>query len=427
MSERGDVSSVDTVPERAAVALVPPPGRGEAASERADGVRPGRWPTWLKGLAPLLAIGVVVAAFLRVGPVGVFRSAFPPLETLTIERVTFPRPNELRVRVVNGGPAQATVAQVLVDQAVWVHTLDGSRVLPRLASRVITVPYPWVAGEPVTVTIVSGTGLTFSSTVEVAAPSPLPDARYLSTFALLGLYAGVIPVFLGLLWGPFLRSVHRKWLDFFLSLTIGLLVFLGVDALDQALRTAARVPGAFQGLSVVLVGVLGAPLALAALGRRRGEGSAKRSPARVSLLIAIGIGLHNLGEGLAIGASYATGQIALGTFLVIGFLLHNTTEGLGILAPLGRERPTVARLAWLGTLAGAPTIAGTWIGGFSYSPVWTTFFFAVGAGAIIQVVAELWRLFARRSETGGLTAPLNAAGLVAGLAIMYATGLLVPA
>jgi zinc transporter ZupT len=146
----------------------------------------------------------------------------------------------------------------------------------------------------------------------------------------------------------------------------------------------------------------------------------------VAGLIALGIGLHNLGEGLAIGTSYATGEIALGTFLVIGFLLHNTTEGLGIVTPLADERPRLLSLILLGALAGVPTIIGAWLGGFTYSPAWTTFFLAVGAGAIAQVVYELWRLFTRRAKVG-LATPLNAAGLLVGMVIMYATGLLVPA
>lgn len=186
-------------------------------------------------------------------------------------------------------------------------------------------------------------------------------------------------------------------------------------------------PGAFQGLGIVLIGSLGAPLAIGAIGKARVKSAGPRPALYVSTLIALGIGLHNLGEGLAIGAAYASGAIALGTFLVVGFLLHNTTEGLGILAPLATERPTLRRLMLLGTLAGAPTILGTWIGGFTYSPVWTTVFLAVGAGAIAQVVIELWRLFARRADAGGLTSPWNVAGLLTGLMIMYATGLLVPA
>jgi zinc transporter ZupT len=273
---------------------------------------------------------------------------------------------------------------------------------------------------------VTSTGLTFSAEIAVATRSPALDGGYLGTFALLGIYAGVIPVFIGILWLPFVRAVERKWIDFFLSLTIGLLVFLGVDALLEAVETAALVPGAFQGMSLVLLGAAGTPLVIAALGRWRSRHGGIRSPLYVAALIAFGIGLHNLGEGLAIGTSYATGEIALGTFLVIGFLLHNTTEGLGIVAPLAGERPGLGKLLLLGALAGVPTVLGAWLGAFAYSPVWSTLFFAIGAGAIVQVVYEIWRLFAR-GTAAGLTSPLNTAGLLAGMLIMYATGLLVTA
>jgi len=378
------------------------------------------------GLAPLALLALLVFALLKVGPLGVFRAAFPPVEELTIERVTLPKAGEMVVHVVNGGPEAVTVAQVLVDDASWLHYIDGERTIGRLERREIRIPYPWVEGEPHVVRLITSTGLTFDTTIDVATVTPTADARYLTTFALLGVYVGVIPVFLGLLWFPFLRTASRRWLDFFLALTAGLLIFLGVDAFAEALETATRVAGAFQGLSLVLLGVLGTPLALSAIGHRKGGAGKGSSAFHVSLLIAIGIGLHNLGEGLAIGAAYSTGAIALGTFLIIGFLLHNTTEGLGILAPIATERPSLARLAMLGAIAGVPTVLGAWIGAFTYSPLWTTLFFAVGAGAIVQVVWELLKLFSRRSE-GGLTAPLNVAGLMAGLLIMYVTGLLVPA
>jgi ZIP family zinc transporter len=398
---------------------VPAPAPLDAARTGAAG-----WPLWLKGLGPLLLLAALVGVFLRVGPAGVLRQAFPPVEELTIERIRLPQAGLMEVLVVNGGPQAVTIAQLMVDDANWVHSLDGDRTLERLATRTVSIPYPWVEGEPHTVTLVTSTGLTFSADIAVATRSPALDGRYLGTFALLGIYAGVIPVFIGILWLPFVRSVGRKWIDFFLSLTIGLLVFLGVEALLEAVETAALVPGAFQGMSLVLLGAAGTPLAIAALGQWRSRHGGTRSPLYVAALIAFGIGLHNLGEGLAIGTSYATGEIALGTFLVIGFLLHNTTEGLGIVAPLAGERPGLGKLLLLGALAGVPTVIGAWLGAFAYSPVWTTLFFAIGAGAIVQVVYEIWRLFARRTPAG-LTSPLNTAGLLAGMLIMYATGLLV--
>lgn len=411
---------------RDATEPVTPPRSTAPDDEAGDATPASRVPIWLKGVAPLVLLAVLVFVFFKIGPVGVFRQTFPPIEELTIERITLPEPGMMRVSVVNGGPEPVTLSQVSVDDAIWAHTIDGDRTIPRLGKRTITIAYPWVEGEPHLIKLVTSTGLTFEGDVAVATETPAADARYITTFALLGVYVGVIPVLLGLLWLPFLRSIRREWVDFFLSLTIGLLVFLLVDAVAEALESSARVAGAFQGLSLVLFGVFGTPLAIAALGEWRRRARHGLSPLYVAALIAFAIGLHNLGEGLAIGAAYSTGEIPLGTFLVLGFLLHNTTEGLGIVAPLAREKIRVRDLVLLGLLAGVPTIIGAWIGGFTYSAFWVTLFFAVGAGAIIQVIFELWKLFAKRAE-GGLTAPLNAAGVLLGLVIMYVTGLLVTA
>lgn len=405
------------MPESALAEPPAPPSQQPREPQRRHGI-----PRWVLGFGPLVLLAGLVALFLKAGPVGVFQKAFPPVEELTIERITLPRAGMMQVHLVNGGPQPVTIAQVFVDDASWVHSIDGPRTVARLESRRLDIPYPWVEGEPHTVTLVTSTGLTFSSTVDVAVETPTADARYVSTFALLGVYAGVVPVLIGLLWLPFLRGLDRRWLDFFLALTIGLLVFLGVEALAEALETAPLVAGAFQGTSLVLLGAIGTPLLLAGIGAMRPRTGGAHSPLYVATLIALGIGLHNLGEGLAIGTSYATGEIALGTFLVIGFLLHNTTEGLGIVAPLGQEQPSLRQLLGLGALAGVPTVIGAWIGGFTYSPIWTTLFFAIGAGAIAQVVHELWKLFRRRQES--MMTPLNVAGILTGMLIMYATGLI---
>lgn len=408
------------MPETAAPPRAP---RGTVPPERSTA---RTLPAWMKGVGPLVLLALLVMTFLRFGPVGVFRKSFPPVEELSVERIVLPRPGEIRVRVINSGPEPVTIAQVLVDDAAWAHSLDGGRTLGRLERRTLTIPYPWVEGEPVVVTLLTATGLTFGGEVAVATETPRASGRFVGTFALLGIYAGVIPVFLGLLWLPFLRTLRRRWIDFFLSLTVGLLVFLGVDAIAEALEFAGRVPGPYQGLGLVLLGVVGTPLLLGALGRRGSTTGGPASPFAVATLVAAGIGLHNLGEGLLIGSAYATGEIALGTFLVVGFLIHNTTEGLGIVAPLARERPTLGRLLLLGALAGVPTVLGAWIGGFTYSPFWTTLFFAVGVGAIIQVVYVLWRMLSARGG-GSLLQPLNVAGVFVGMLVMYATGLLVPA
>lgn len=396
------------------------PVRGQSGSGRPDTRK-----LVLMGLGPIVILAVFVALFLAYGPLGVFQAAFPPVEKLTVDRVTL-RPGEMIVKVTNGGPQPVTVAQVLVNGAYWQHTVTPDRTIPRLGGATIRIPYPWVAGEPHTIRLMTSNGITIEHQIPVAVETPRPDARYLFTFTMLGVYVGVVPIFVGLLWFPFLRRIGRRWLNFFLSLTGGLLVFLGVNTLAEALEIRARVPGAFQGTALVTIGVVGTILALTVLVRRTTRGAPDSPRARLVLafLIAMGIGLHNLGEGLAIGAAYALGEVALGTFLVLGFLLHNTTEGLGIAAPLAVDRPPLSQFMLLGAVAGLPTIPGAWMGGFAYSPILSTLFLAIGAGAIFQVVYELARLTVRQAGDELMTA-MNFAGFVTGLLIMYVTGLFV--
>lgn len=253
----------------------------ESARERGAGL-------WLKGLLPLLLLGGLLAVFLEVGPVGVFRAAFPPVEELTIDRIVFPSEGRVRVHVANGGPEPVTVRQVMVDDAFWSFEIAGGPEIARLERTTIAIPYPWVHGEPVDVTLLTETGVTFHAEVPVATRSPAPDVRYLTTFALIGIYVGVIPVFLGLLWLPFLRGIPRKWLDSILAFTLGLLVFLGVDALAEAIELAEGVSSAFQGIGLITVGLVGTPLVIEVLGTWIGAFS--HAPELTVLFLAIGAG-----------------------------------------------------------------------------------------------------------------------------------------
>jgi zinc transporter, ZIP family len=385
--------------------------------------------TWAWFLLPLFLLGLLSLLVARGGLLSALRGDLPPIEELTVDRVRL-SPGRITLDVVNGGPDPVTVAQLMVDEAYWTFTIDPGPTLGRLGRATIETPYPWVEGEPHHLKLVTSNGVTFDHEIPIAIATPPVDARYFWTFSLIGVYVGVLPVAIGLLWLPFLRRLERRWIHFALALTGGLLVFLALEALHEALETADRVAGAFQGVGLVGLSALGAWLLLTAFSRggRREAGDVQRETGnvqrlRLAFLIALGIGLHNLGEGLAIGAAYAQGAVTLGAFLVIGFMIHNTTEGLGIVAPIAQDQPSIASLAAAGLIAGGPTILGAWLGGLAYSPLVATIALGVGAGAIVQVVGVLYGVVGR--ETGDVWTPLNALGVAAGLAIMYGTGLLV--
>jgi zinc transporter, ZIP family len=385
-----------------------------------------RRPVWLFVLLPLLLIGAALGVFALLNGPGLGDRSGPPVEELAVEHTVL-HPGTIELSVRNDGPDDVTIAQAMVNDGFTDFT-SSKRTLGHLDSAKVEMRYPWVEGGAYDVKLVTSTGATIDHEIPVAVETPEADVGFYGLMALLGFYVGIVPIALGMLWLPFVRRIDARWVRLLMALTIGLLGFLVIDATLEGIDVAAEGSQALGGTALVFLGGIVAYLLLSGveawLDERRGTES--RGGAQMALLVAIAIGLHNLGEGLAIGAAYSTGAIALGTFLIIGFLLHNTTEGLGILAPIATERPSIGRLVMLGAIAGVPTVLGAWIGAFTYSPVWTTLFFAVGAGAIVQVVWELIKMFTRRSE-GGLAVPLNAAGVMAGLLIMYVTGLLVPA
>jgi zinc transporter ZupT len=383
-----------------------------------------RLPKWALALFPLVVLLGLVMLFFLLEPLAFFTGSFPPLEELTVQRVLFPERGEIQLEVINGGPDPVTIAQILVDDAYWQFDITPDNTLNRLEQATIDLAYPWVDGEPLPIVLVTSTGVTFATEVEVAVQSPQTNAATFAAYGLLGIYVGVIPVILGMLWFPFMRRIHQKWVNAFLALTVGLLVFLFVDTVLEALEIAAELPGVFQGIPVVIFGTLFSLGILLAVSQRRDGGS----PMAIATFISLGIGLHNFGEGLAVGAAFSSGAAALGSFLVIGFTLHNITEGVGIVAPLTRtERPKLKTFLLLALLAGAPATLGAWIGGFAFDPFLAVLFLSLGAGAILQVIWEVGKMLARDARQQGQTAVswLNFAGLAGGIIIMYLTAFLV--
>jgi zinc transporter ZupT len=399
---------------------------------------------WVSALIPLVALGLLLALFIAGDPLALFTSNAPPVEELNFEQIRVV-PEGFEVSVINGGPEPITIAQVLVDEAYWEFTIQPSAILGRLTTAVISIPYPWVEGEPHEIRLVTNTGTTFDGAVEIAVPTPKPGSREILAYGLMGVYVGIVPVGLGLLWYPTMRRLGRKWLGAILALTVGLLVFLLVDTFLEALEFAHELPGAFQGITVAFFAALLTWFLLMAIRSNSTIGEAAEGEKKglyIATLIALGIGLHNLGEGLAIGTSFALGEVALGSFLVVGFTLHNITEGVGIAAPLlprvtqqpdseSRKEnipsPKLRTFLALTLLAGAPAILGTWIGGFVFSPLLTVLFLGIGIGAIWQVIVEvggLLRSFAR-AENSPIASWPNVIGFTLGFLIMYLTAFLV--
>jgi ZIP family zinc transporter len=353
----------------------------------------------------------------------------PPLDQFDVRRVSF-RPGEIRIRVTNPQRQELTIATVTVDDAIVPFSLDGPATLKRLRSSTIVVGYDWVDGDPISVGVTSSSGIQTVEEIPAAVETPVASARGFLGYGLIGLLVGVVPVALGLLWLPSLRRADPRWLAAFMAMTAGLLTFLALDALAEAFDLQAQLPSALGGTGLVLLGISLSYISLTVLSGRlarrgpRTEGNALGGAA-LATLVAIGIGVHNLGEGLAIGSSFALGELALGTFFVIGFMVHNVTEGLAIAAPVAERKKaiSVGTLALLALVAGGPAIPGAWIGGFLTSDLLGVLFFGAAAGAALQVVVEVTRFIARRA-----TVPLSSAwvlgGFLSGVAVMYLTGLL---
>jgi zinc transporter ZupT len=388
-----------------------------------------RWRLW--ALVPVLLLVGTVSLFAATGGslIELVGRNPPPADEFDIRRVEF-KPGEIRIRVTNPQREDLTIAAVTVDAAIVPYSIEGEETLERLRSATVVVPFDWVEGDPISVGVTSSTGIETTEEIPAAVETPGPSAEGFLGYAVIGFLVGIVPVTLGLLWLPSLRRAAPEWLAAFMALTAGLLAFLALEALSEAFELQAALPSAIGGTGVLLLGVATSYLAMTYLSQRfavaeEGGKSAAVGGLALATLVATGIGVHNLGEGLAIGSSFALGELTLGTFLIVGFMVHNVTEGLGIATPIAEaRRVSLTRLAALALLAGAPAIVGAWVGGFLRSDLLGVLFFAAAAGAAFEVVVEVARYVARRAP-GGLTSGYVIGGFLAGIVVMYVTGLLV--
>ena len=384
-----------------------------------------RLPTWLLGLVALLLLSGALAGLAALAGPTLPERTGPPVESLAVERTVL-RPGLVELTVRNTGPDPVQVAQVFVNDA-YVHVDGGAGPVARLRTDTLRLDYPWQDGQPYLVSLVTSTGAVIEHEIPAAVATPRAGPEFLGLMALLGAYVGILPVLLGMLVLPLLRRAGPGVVRGLLALTVGLLAFLAVDGFAEGVELAEDSGGPFGGATLVVLGAALAFLLLTALDRwvRSRRQPDAGSGLRLAGLVALGIGLHNLGEGLAIGSAYAVGELALGAALVVGFALHNTTEGVAVVAPLTGARPSLPRLLGLGLLAGAPAVLGAVLGGTVNNAELSAFLLGVGVGAIVQVVGQV--LPAVRQRTGGPLDPVALGGVVGGVLVMYATGLLVAA
>lgn len=383
---------------------------------------PSPWRRFLWIAAPIVVFLFAVAWILTAEPLKSINSGAPPVEKLTFERTILDE-NGLRLLVRAGGSQPMTIAQVQVDDAYWQFTQEPPGRIARGGAVWLSIPFPWVLGEAHVVKVVTDTGATFEHEIGVAVPTPTVTIGQMRLQAIVGGIVGIVPVAIGLMFYPVLQQLGESGMRFLLALTVGLLGFLFIDTFLEAVEQAGETAAIFQGATMVVLAGLASFLILMAVGRRGG------APTGLALAtcIALGIGMHNLGEGLAIGAAFAAGSAGLGTFLVLGFALHNITEGIGIAAPILKIRPPLWAFGALTLLAGGPAVIGIWLGSLAQAPQWSALALAVGAGAILQVIVEMsaYLMRAQEKHLDTFVTPPVLGGLVAGVALMYATAALV--
>ena len=375
---------------------------------------------------PLVLLAGVIALFVYTQGAGLNVAPAAPIETVQFGR-TILRPGVIELHLRNTSPDAITIAQVNINDAIWPYEAVPSREISRLGSAVVTLRYPWVEGEAYEIGILSGNSVPFAHSIAVAAETPRASAATLWSFTLIGLYVGILPVLLGMLWLPALKQLGAGTMLFLMAATVGLLLYLGLDATAEAVEMAGGLGGAFQGIGIVGIGIVGTWLLLDALSRRQQSISPDEIGQRraLALVIALGIGLHNLGEGLAIGAAYAVGAATLGTFLVVGFIIQNITEGLGIVVPLANDRPPLRTLAFLGLIGGAPAIVGAWVGGLVNVQALSVLFLAIGAGAVFQVAYAIGRQMVWNNASARARPMTTFGGVLAGMLVLYLTGVVI--
>src|SRR5918993_312397 len=413
------------------------------SKERGVIKRPHRNRTIVAAFIPLVVLAIMIF-FLFTPIFQSFINSGIPLPEVAIEKIEFREdPSQIIAFIRNVGPTEITIAQADVNDRIHAAAIEPSKTLSRLSDAKVIIPFFWNPAEPYEVGITTDDGTRFSKTIEAAALAPNPDSQQIIFFAVIGIYVGIIPVMIGLLWYPFIKSMSRNKYNFFLSLTAGLLVFLGIDALVESNEiTTDNVSSIFSGQMLIVIVTTISFIALLYASEKLTQRAIKKSLSSTEMTSPH----SSYSDSTATSSTQTRSNVnqrqmqelvkplAISLMIAIGIGLHNFGEGLAIVAPLAKSRKLMLRrLILMGVIAGAPTIAGAWIGGFLYSPIATIIFLSIGAGAIFQVVYSIgsWVLRPVDNTDNDKNKKIVAvniftiAGFAIGMVIMYVTGLLV--
>lgn len=272
----------------------------------------------------------------------------------------------------------------------------------------------WAVGSAAAAVLVAGLA-TVAAFTAFDSPEPLVISAEVVQMTTTGLLLGAFPVSMGLLTLPMLRRLGPLMVRTLLALTVGLLTFLVIDTAIEGFEVI--------GETLVLNGpmfLIGAVLTFSLLTATHRLHPHSGDGWRLALMIAIGMGMHNLGEGLAVGSAFALGELTVGTGLVIGFATHNITEGVAMAIPLIRHPTNPVRMLGLAAVAGVPAVAGTLVGVTITSPTVGALMLGLGVGAIAQVAVQI--LPQLRADDGRRLDGRGLAGIAAGALLMFFAG-----
>ncbi|MCY3854241.1 MAG: divalent cation transporter [Thaumarchaeota archaeon] len=345
------------------------------------------------------------------------------LPKISIEQIDFVE-SEIRVSVRNTGHIPVNIVMADVNDRIQSANIEPNKKLERFDTALIHIPFEWSKSKPYAIGLTTEDGIRFEKKVESAFYLLKPTFDVVLLLVTLGIYVGIFPILIGFSWLPFMKK-FKKYYSFFLSFTVGLLFFLVIETSVELFDLSQHLDSSFNSTTLILIIILLTAFGLYHLDYNvinRNQSGLKRSSIAISLMISVGIGLHNFGEGIIIGTSINLGKIALGNFLVIGFALHNITEGFAISTPLTKENLLVKYLFVLLPIAGLPTIFGLLVGGFTNSLIVNIIFISLGIGSISYVILTIMKWINKQYFI--LNKDITT-GISSGMCIMYIISIIV--